>query len=106
MPETANIPEWTLGWRMQRALAHAGITVNEIADALDVSRGTISRWMNDKGAPPRPIYIREWALRTGVPYAWLTGGPNDWAAASAQVSDRSRTASTLTGLPLTFALAA
>jgi DNA-binding XRE family transcriptional regulator len=70
----ALVPEWTLGWRLQRALAHAGLTSNEIADDMEVSRTTISRWLNDRGAPPRTIYVRQWALRTGVPYPWLATG--------------------------------
>jgi transcriptional regulator with XRE-family HTH domain len=68
------VPEWTLGWRMQRALAHAGITAGEIADELGVHRGTVSRWLNDRGMPPRAIYLKEWALRTGVPIGWLRHG--------------------------------
>jgi transcriptional regulator with XRE-family HTH domain len=71
MPETGNIPQWTLGWRMQRSLAHADITVSEIARDLGVSRATISRWLNDRGAPPRAIYVKEWALRCGVSCEWL-----------------------------------
>lgn len=86
MPEVGQIPEWTLGWRMQRALAHAGISVNEIADEMGVSRATISRWINDKGTAPRTIYLREWALRTGVPYEWLSGDPSPRGGLRAQVS--------------------
>lgn len=72
--ELALVPEWTLGWRLQRALAHAGITTNDIATELEVSRATISRWINDHGAPPRAIYVKEWALRCGVPYEWIQHG--------------------------------
>lgn len=74
VPEPALVPEWTLGWRMRRSLAHAGITIEEIARKLSVTRSTISRWVNDKGAPPRAIYLREWASLTGVPLTWLTTG--------------------------------
>jgi transcriptional regulator with XRE-family HTH domain len=70
----ALVPDWTLGWRLQRALSHAGISVQEIADVLQVSRTTISRWINDKGAPPRPIYVKEWSLKCGVDYGWLATG--------------------------------
>ena len=105
-PETGFMPDWTLGWRMQRALAHAEVSVEEIAEEIGVSRSTVSRWLNDRGMPPRPGYIKLWALRTGVDHGWLIGGPNDWAAASAQAGARSRTASTSTYAPLTFALAA
>jgi transcriptional regulator with XRE-family HTH domain len=75
MPDIAGgvIPEWTLGWRMQRALGHAHLTTEEMADDLGVSRSTVSRWVNDKG-PVRVIYLKQWALRTGVPLAWLLDG--------------------------------
>jgi transcriptional regulator with XRE-family HTH domain len=66
------IPEWTLGWRLQRSLAHAGVSVQEMADELGVSRGTISRWCNDHNRPRRSD-LRLWALRTGVPLDWLMG---------------------------------
>lgn len=89
MPEVGQIPEWTLGWRMQRALAHAGISVNEIADEMGVSRATISRWINDKGAPPRTIYLKEWALRTGVPLGWLAGDPSPRGGLREQVGHSS-----------------
>lgn len=77
-PDTnpALVPEWTLGWRLQRALAHAGITSNDIADEMEVSRTTISRWLNDRGAPPRSPYVKQWALICRVPYDWLVYGDN------------------------------
>lgn len=73
------VPEWTLGWRLQRALGHAGLTTEAIAQELEVSRSTVSRWMNDHGSAPRALYVKEWALRTGVPYVWLATGvePSD-----------------------------
>lgn len=72
-PQTL-IPEWTLGWRMQRALAHAGISVQQMADELGVARSTISRWVNDHGTPPRAVYVKMWAMRCGVPHEWLATG--------------------------------
>lgn len=73
---TEAIPEWTLGWRMQRALAHAGLHVEQISDELEVSRSTVSRWINDKG-PVRTVYLKQWALRCGVRYDWLKDGKGD-----------------------------
>lgn len=67
------VPEWTLGWRMLRALEHAGVKVEDIADEIGVSRATVSRWTHDKG-PVREIYLRHWALRTGVDFDWLRTG--------------------------------
>ncbi len=78
MSETAQlgtvVPEWTLGWRMQRALAHAGVTAEEMADETGMSRYTISRWLNDRGMPPRAGFVKLWALRTGVDREWLLTG--------------------------------
>jgi transcriptional regulator with XRE-family HTH domain len=72
MVETDQVPEWTLGWRLQRALAHAGVSVEEMADELGVTRQTIGRWLHERGEPKRG-YLKLWALRTGVPLAWLMG---------------------------------
>lgn len=73
------IPEWTLGWRLQRSLAHATMTTGDMADELGVARSTVSRWMNDHGSAPRAAFVKQWALRTGVPYEWLKDGetPNN-----------------------------
>lgn len=68
-----NVPVWTLGWRLRRSLEFAGLTREEMAEELGMSRATLTRWMHDLGGPPRRIYLRQWALRTGVPYAWLAG---------------------------------
>ena len=67
------IPAWSLGWRLNRALSHADISVQEMADELGVARSTISRWVNDHGTEPRAVYVKQWALRTGVDYRWLMG---------------------------------
>lgn len=72
-PQSGFVPDWTLGWRMQRALAHAEVSVEEIAEEIGVSRSTVSRWLNDRGMPPRPGYVKLWALRTGVDHSWLLG---------------------------------
>lgn len=74
-PQEAVVPEWTRGWRMNRALSYAGMHIEQMADELGVSRSTISRWVNDKG-PVKKIYLNQWALRCGVPLEWLeTGAP-------------------------------
>lgn len=67
------IPEWTLGWRLQRSLAHAGVSIDEMAEELGVSRQSVSRWLNEHGMPRR-AYLKLWALRTGVPLEWLVSG--------------------------------
>ena len=67
-----NIPELTLGWRMQMALGD--MKVQDIADTLGVNRATVGRWMHDKGAPPKRAYLLQWALATGVDRQWLETG--------------------------------
>lgn len=67
------IPEWTLGWRLQRSLAHAGMSIEDMAGELGVSRQSVSRWLNER-AEPRIGYVKLWAIRTGVPLEWLVGG--------------------------------
>jgi transcriptional regulator with XRE-family HTH domain len=69
-----DIPEWTIGWRLQRALAHAGIPAGDVAVDIQVSRATVSRWLNDRGLPPRWVYIERIAELTGVPALWLCHG--------------------------------
>lgn len=74
---TEHIPPLTLGWRLKMALRN--MTRQQMADHLGVDPGTLSRWMADKGAPPRRAYIVQWALATGVPVQWLEHGttPHD-----------------------------
>lgn len=70
--EPFGIPPETLGWRLKRALDWGGVSAKEMATELDVSEGTISRWSNDVGAPPRSIYLRAWAHKCRVPFEWLS----------------------------------
>ena len=67
------VPRITRGDRMRIAPRHAGVGVQEMADYLDVSRTSLSRWINDRGVPPRAI-TRLWAMRCAVPLVWLETG--------------------------------
>ena len=67
-----NIPELTLGWRLQMSLGE--MKVQEMAETLGVNRATVGRWMHDKGAPPKRAYVLQWAMATGVPVEWLEHG--------------------------------
>lgn len=55
------------------SLEHQDVSVNAMADHLGLSRKTLSRWMHDDIVPKDGI-IKQWALITGVPYAWLRYG--------------------------------
>lgn len=67
-----SVPQWDLGDRMRKALKHAGISVEEIADYLGVTRGTVSTWVNGRIVPSVQT-LRLWAMQTGVDYEWLAG---------------------------------
>ena len=66
------VPQWDVADRMRKSLREAAIGVTEIADYLDVSRTSVSNWINGR-IPPSVQTLRLWALRTGVPYEWLSG---------------------------------
>lgn len=69
------VPAVTLGWRLQMSLRQSGVSVQQMANELGLGRSTLSRWMNDHAPePPRAAYLKVWALRTGVPYEWLSTG--------------------------------
>jgi len=67
------VPEWDLGDRMRKALRHADVSVQEMADYLDVSTASLRAWTNGR-TRPRTQTLRLWALRTGVSYDWLVTG--------------------------------
>lgn len=67
------VPELTLGWRMKLALRHASMSVEDMATQLGVARGTIGTWTSDR-VVPRTVFIRHWALLTGVDPVWLATG--------------------------------
>lgn len=78
--ETTPTAVFALGWRMRLALAHAGMTVGEMAGYLEVSPASMRAWTSGRSRP-RTSTLRDWAVRCGVDYAWLsTGGPDPAAA--------------------------
>jgi transcriptional regulator with XRE-family HTH domain len=67
------IPEWTLGWRIRRAMADAGISRDELAQELGYAPNSISNWMHDK-TPVRAGVLKQIALRCSVNFEWLKDG--------------------------------
>lgn len=47
-----------------------------MADILGVSRNTVSNYLHGRTRPPQ-LTLRVWAMRTGVPLAWLVTGEQD-----------------------------
>lgn len=68
-----HIPEFDLADRMRKTLRDSDIAVHDMADYLDVSRNTVSAWINGRITPDRRTLIA-WALKTGVPIGWLLTG--------------------------------
>jgi ribosome-binding protein aMBF1 (putative translation factor) len=66
-------PNWTLGWRLRRSLDYADVSVEQMATELGYERKTLSRWMHDQ-ITPRPVVLKQWALRCGVSHKWLVNG--------------------------------
>lgn len=67
------VPEWDVADRMRKALRTSGMSVQDIADYLGVSRNTVSTWINGRIRPNKQS-LRLWALKTGVPFEWLETG--------------------------------
>ena len=67
------VPAWDLADRLRKTLRESGVGVQEMADYLEVSRNTVSAWINGR-TPPSGQSVRLWALRTGFPHAWLKDG--------------------------------
>ena len=70
---TDGVPEFDIADRMRKALRVSGVSIEEMADYIEVSRRSVGNWINGR-ADPAAKYVRIWALRTGVPYTWLCHG--------------------------------
>lgn len=71
--EGVPVPKWDLADRLRKSLREADLGVQDMADYLDVSRNTVSAWINGR-TPPSTQSLRLWALRTGLPYEWIKDG--------------------------------
>jgi transcriptional regulator with XRE-family HTH domain len=70
--EENNKLAFDLADRMRKALRASDTSVQDMADFLGVTRGTVSTWINGHIHPSTQT-LRLWAARTNVPYEWLTG---------------------------------
>ncbi len=70
----AAVPDWTFGWRLQRALDFAGLKHADLMERFEVSRGTITRWCRDVGPQPKKFILNEIAVMCGVSSRWLING--------------------------------
>jgi transcriptional regulator with XRE-family HTH domain len=65
--------QWTRGDRMRKSRITAGVSTNEMAEYLGVTRTMVSRYETDR-CVVRPGYLRLWSIRCGVPLEWIQYG--------------------------------
>jgi transcriptional regulator with XRE-family HTH domain len=81
-----HVPRWDLADRMRKSLRDADIGVQDMADYLEVSRNTVSNWINGHN-PPSAQTLRLWAMRCGVPLKWLRDGDESGSPVTGQDPD-------------------
>lgn len=75
-PEPARYPVFTIGDRLRKARIQAGLSVPELAHRIGTNRNTVTRYELEKTEPKnmKNVYLKEWALATGVDKDWLLSG--------------------------------
>lgn len=89
--ESGTAPPILTRHRLRIAREHAGLEQGELANAIGVSRNTISNAENGK-VSPRRIVLNAWALACDVPVSWLRGEDSPGPRPMQPVDER-------TGLP-------
>ena len=64
---------FTFADRLGKALSVSGVSNQEMAEALGVSRTTITNYTSGRTVPSK-LQLKEWSLKTGAPLEWLTTG--------------------------------
>ena len=69
------VPEWTITDRLRKARENAGLSPEQLAHDIDVSRATVYNYESPAyERKRRPIALKAWAVRCGVPYEWVKAG--------------------------------
>ena len=71
-PEAGKIPEFSKNDRLRKAREIAGISQEEMAAAIGISRRSLSRYENHGGVPRSATLL--YSLRSGVPIEWIETG--------------------------------
>lgn len=67
------IPEFDLGDRIRKAIETSGLSVQEVADYMELNRNSPGRWIHGHNKP-NALQLRAIAEVTGVDVAWLRWG--------------------------------
>jgi transcriptional regulator with XRE-family HTH domain len=70
----ATVPHFGLGDRLKKARTAAGYQQQELADALGVSRNTVSNYETESVATADRATVYRWAVACGVAYGWIEAG--------------------------------
>jgi DNA-binding XRE family transcriptional regulator len=74
-PHQHRVPAWTVGDRLRKAREESGLSQQELADAIGVSRNTISNHEVGVGKrDPQTLLVRAWAAATDVSVEWIRTG--------------------------------
>jgi transcriptional regulator with XRE-family HTH domain len=73
MMPSGTVPVWTTPDRLRKAREQSGLDQSEFADAIGVSRGTVSNYERGSSVYRRPVQLA-WAMCSGVPLEWLLTG--------------------------------
>ena len=65
-------PEWTVGDRVRKARETAGLTMEQLGEAIGVGRASIAAYEHGERAPRRAVLMAV-AMRCGVPVWCLIG---------------------------------
>lgn len=60
-PAPQHIPSWTFADRMRKARIDAGLTAQQIADAIGISRKSVTNYESGETKPLKPI-LAAWSL--------------------------------------------
>jgi transcriptional regulator with XRE-family HTH domain len=71
--QPVGIPEWDLTDRLRKSLRSSRLSVQAMADHLDVHRKTVGNYLSGATRPTTST-LRVWAMRCGVPFDWLAYG--------------------------------
>lgn len=67
-------PKFDLTDRLRKAREVAGMSQDQLAERMGVSRSTVSNYEAGVTTNPRRIVIKGWAEETGCDYDWLMFG--------------------------------
>jgi len=70
------VPQWHTGDRLRKAREAAGLTQQQLAEFVEISRATVSAYENNAKKPSGPFLV-VWAARTGVSKDWIRTGNTD-----------------------------